>query len=153
MFEIAGSTTAAKPMIVGLHVDPLAQAVVLSLDEESQIQALDRTQPGLPIKPRRGQTMTHDYKRDGTTTLFAALGVLDGRVIGRCMQRHRHLEFIRFFNAVEREVPAAELIHTVLDNHAHKHAKVLAPIGRPDSVPPRTGNRSHTRSPLGVYHQ
>jgi len=94
--------------IVGLHVDPSAHAVMLSLDEESQVQALDRTQPGLPIKPGRCQTMTHDYKRHGTTTLFAALGVLGGRAIGRCMQRHRHLEFIRFFNATEREVPAAD---------------------------------------------
>ena len=93
--------------IVGLYVDPPAHAVVLSLDEKSQIQALDRTQPGLPIKPGRCQTMTHDYKRHGTTTLFAALSVLDGRVIGRCMQRHRHLEFIRFLNAVERQVPPA----------------------------------------------
>ena len=94
--------------IVGLHVDPSAHAVMLSLDEESQVQALDGTQPGLPIKPGRCQTMTHDYKRHGTTTLFAALGVLGGRAIGRCMQRHRHLEFIRFFNATEREVPAAD---------------------------------------------
>ena len=94
--------------IVGLHVDPSAHAVMLSLDEESQVQALDRTQPGLPIKPGRCQTMTHDYKRHGTTTLFAALGVLGGRAIGRCMQRHRHLEFIRFFHATEREVPAAD---------------------------------------------
>jgi hypothetical protein len=105
--------------IVGLYVDPPAHAVVLSLDEKSQIPALDRTQPGLPIKPGRCQTMTHDYKRHGTTTLFAALSVLDGTVIGRCMQRHRHLEFIRFLNAVEREVPAGKLIHTVLDNYAH----------------------------------
>ena len=102
--------------IVGLYVDPPAHAVVLSLDEKSQIQALDRTQPGLPIKPGRCQTMTHDYKRHGTTTLFAALSLLDGTVIGRCMQRHRHLEFIRFLNAVEREIPAGQLIHTVLDN-------------------------------------
>jgi hypothetical protein len=90
--------------IVGLYVDPPAHAVVLSIDEKSQIQALDRTQPGLPIKPGRCQTMTHDYKRHGTTTLFAALSVLDGTVIGRCMQHHRHLEFIRFLNAVERQV-------------------------------------------------
>ena len=76
--------------IVGLYVDPPAHALVLSLDEKSQIQALDRTQPGLPMKPGRCQTMTHDYKRHGTTTLFAALSVLDGTVIGRCMQRHRH---------------------------------------------------------------
>ena len=75
--------------------------MVLSLDEKSQIQALDRTQPGLPLKPGRCQTMTHDYKRHGTTTLFAALSVLDGTVIGRCMRRHRHSEFIRFLNAVE----------------------------------------------------
>ena len=96
-----------------------------------QIQALDRTQPGLPIKPRRCQTMTHDYKRHGTTTLFAALSVLDGTVIGRCMQRHRHSEFIRFLNAVERELPAGKLIHAVLDNYAtHKHPKVLAWLSR-----------------------
>jgi hypothetical protein len=95
-----------------------AHAVALSLDERSQIQALDRTQPGLPIKPGRCQTMTHDYKRHGTTTLFAALSVLDDRVIGRCMQRHRHSQFIRFLNAVERQVPAGKLIHAVLDNYA-----------------------------------
>ena len=95
-------------------VDPPAHAVVLSIDEKSQIQTLDRSQPGLPIKPGRCQTMTHDYKRHGTTTLFAALSVLDGTVIGRCMQRHRHLEFIRFLNAVERQVPAAnELLYLV----------------------------------------
>jgi transposase len=117
--------------IVGLYVDPPAHAVVLSLDEKSQIQALDRTQPGLPIKPGRCQTMTHDYKRHGTTTLFAALSVLDGTVIGRCMQRHRHGEFIRFLNAVEREVPAGKLIHAVLDNYAtHKHPKVLGWLSR-----------------------
>ena len=117
--------------IVGLYVDPPAHAVILSLDEKSQIQALDRTQPGLPIKPGRCQTMTHDDKRYGTTTLFAALSVLDGTVIGRCMQRHRHSEFIRFLNAVEREVPAGKVIHTVLDNYAtHKHPKVLAWLAR-----------------------
>jgi hypothetical protein len=112
--------------IVGLYVDPPAHAVVLSLDEKSHIQALDRTQPGLQIKPGRCQTMTHACKRHGTTTLFAALSVLDGTVIGRCMHRHRHLEFIRFLNAVEREVPAGKLIDTVLDNYAtHKHPKSL----------------------------
>ena len=117
--------------IVGLYVDPPAHAVVLSIDEKSQIQALDRTQPGLPIKPGRCQTMTHDYKRCGTTTLFAALSVIDGSVIGHCMQRHRHLEFIRFLNAIEREVPAGKVIHTVLDNYAtHKHPKVLAWLAR-----------------------
>jgi transposase len=120
--------------IVGLYVDPPAHAVVLSIDEKSQIQALDRTQPGLPIKPGRCQTMTHDYKRHGTTTLFAALSVLDGTMIGRCMQRHRHSEFIRFLsflNAVEREVPAGKVIHAVLDNYAtHKHPRVLAWLAR-----------------------
>jgi transposase len=115
----------------GLYIDPPAHAVVLSLDEKSQIQALDRTQPGLPLKPRRRQTMTHDYKRHGTTTLFAALSVLDGTVIGLCMQRHRHLEFIRFLNAVERQVAADRSIHVVLDNYAtHKHPKVLASLAR-----------------------
>ena len=94
--------------IVGLYVEPPAHAVVLSVDEKSQIQALDRTQPGLPMKKGRAGTMTHDYKRHGTTTLFAALNVLEGQVIGRCMQRHRHQEFIRFLNAVERQVPAGK---------------------------------------------
>ena len=125
------SFTAKLIDIVGLYVDPPAHAVVLSVDEKSQIQALDRTQPGLPLKLGRCQTMTHDYKRHGTTTLFAALSVLDGTVIGRCMQRHRHGEFIRFLNAVEREVPAGKLIHVVLDNYAtHKHPKVLAWLSR-----------------------
>jgi transposase len=113
--------------IVGLYVDPPAHAVVLSVDEKSQIQALDRTQPGLPLKKGRAGTMTHDYKRHGTTTLFAAFDVLEGKVIGRCMQRHRHQEFIRFLNAVEREVPAGKTIHAILDNYAtHKHPKVIA---------------------------
>ena len=111
--------------IVGLYVDPPAHAVVLSIDEKSQIQALDRTQPGLPMKKGRAGTMTHDYKRNGTTTLFAALNVLDGTVIGQCRQRHRHQEFIRFLNALETAVPAGKVIHVILDNYAaHKHAKV-----------------------------
>ena len=92
--------------VVGLYVDPPAHAIVLSIDEKSQIQALDRTQPGLPMKKGRLGTMTHDYKRHGTTTLFAALNVLDGTVIGRNMARHRHQEFIRFLNAVNAELPA-----------------------------------------------
>jgi len=117
--------------VVGLYVDPPAHAVVLSIDEKSQIQALDRTQPGLPMKKGRCATMTHDYKRNGTTTLFAALDVLEGKVIGRCMQRHRHQEFIRFLNAVEREVPADKAVHVVLDNYAtHKHPKVTAWLNR-----------------------
>jgi len=117
--------------IVGLYVDPPAHAIVLSVDEKSQIQALDRTQPGLPIKKGRAGTMTHDYKRHGTTTLFAALDVLEGKVIGRCMQRHRHQEFIRFLNAIESEVPVGKIVHVILDNYAtHKHPKVRAWLSR-----------------------
>jgi len=117
--------------IVGLYVDPPAHAVVLSVDEKSQIQALDRTQPGLPLKPGRCGTMTHDYKRNGTTTLFAALDVLEGKVIGRCMQRHRHQEFIRFLNTLEAEVPAGKIVHVIRDNYgSHKHRKVRAWLGR-----------------------
>ena len=98
----------------------------VSNDEKSQIQALDRTQPGLPLKPGKCGTMTHDYKRNGTTTLFAALNILDGTVIGRCMRRHRHQEFIRFLNAVERAVPAGKVVHAIVDNYAaHKQPNVL----------------------------
>ena len=117
--------------IVGLYVDPPAHAIVLSVDEKSQIQALDRTQPGLPLKPGRCGTMTHDYKRNGTTTLFAALDVLEGKVIGRCMQRHRHQEFVRFLNAIEAEIPAGKIVHVILDNYgSHKHPKVRAWLDR-----------------------
>ncbi|MGH9817859.1 MAG: IS630 family transposase [Candidatus Acidiferrales bacterium] len=117
--------------VVGLYVDPPAHTIVLSVDEKSQIQALDRTQPGLPMKKGRAGTMTHDYKRNGTTTLFAALDVLEGKVIGRCMQRHRHQEFIRFLNAIEAEVPAGKSIHVILDNYAtHKHPQVMAWLAR-----------------------
>jgi transposase len=117
--------------VVGLYVDPPAHAVVLSIDEKSQIQALDRTQRGLPMKKGRCATMTHDYKRNGTTTLFAALDVLEGKVIGRCMQRHRHREFISFLNAVEGKVPAGKTVHVVLDNYAtHKHPRVKAWLNR-----------------------
>ena len=117
--------------IVGLYVDPPAHTVVLSIDEKSQIQALDRTQPGLPMKKGRAGTMTHDYKRHGTTTLFAALDVLEGKVIGRCMQRHRHQEFIRFLNAIEKTVPTKKAVHVILDNYAaHKHPKVIAWLSR-----------------------
>jgi len=111
--------------VVGLYMSPPAHAVVVSIDEKSQIQALDRTQPGLPLKPGKCATMTHDYKRNGTTTLFAALNILDGTVIGRCMSKHTHKEFIKFLNAVERAVPAGKLIHAIADNYAtHKHPKV-----------------------------
>ncbi len=112
-------------------MSPPAHAVVLSIDEKSQIQALDRTQPGLPLKPGKTGTMTHDYKRNGTTTLFAALNVLDGTVIGRNMQRHRHQEFIRFLNTVEAAIPAGKLVHAIADNYAaHKHPKVRAWLAR-----------------------
>ena len=117
--------------VVGLYVDPPAHAVVLSVDEKSQIQALDRTQPGLPMKPGRAGTMTHDYKRHGTTTLFAALNILDGTVIGRNMQHHRHQEFIRFLNTIEQQVPVGKVIHAIVDNYAtHKHPKVRQWLAR-----------------------
>ncbi len=117
--------------IVGLYVDPPAHAVVLSVDEKSQIQALDRTQPGLPMKKGRAGAMTHDYKRHGTTTLFAALNVLDGTVIGRNMQRHRHQEFIRFLNSLDAQVPLRKAVHAVVDNYAtHKHPKVQKWLAR-----------------------
>jgi transposase len=113
--------------VVGLYMEPPCHAVVLSIDEKSQIQALDRTQPGLPLKPGKCATLTHDYKRNGTTTLFAALNVLDGTVLGRCMKRHTHQEFIKFLNAVERAVPAGKVVHAILDNYAtHKPPKVKA---------------------------
>lgn len=132
-FKLSNDPEFAEKMldVVGLYVDPPAHAIVLSVDEKSQIQALDRTQPGLPMKKGRCGTMTHDYKRHGTTTLFAALNVLDGRIIGRCMQRHRHQEFIRFLNAVEGELPAGKVVHVVLDNYAtHKHPNVKAWLKR-----------------------
>jgi transposase len=117
--------------IVGLYLDPPEAALLLCVDEKSQIQALDRTQPGLPMKKGRLGTLTHDYKRHGTTTLFAALNVLDGTVIAQNMQRHRHQEFIRFLNRIEREVPAGKAIHVILDNYAaHKKDKVRAWLKR-----------------------
>jgi transposase len=117
--------------VVGLYLDPPAHSLVLSVDEKSQIQALDRTQPGLPMKKGRAGTMTHDYVRHGTTTLFAAMNVLDGTIIGQCMQRHRHQEFIRFLNRIEAAVPVGKLIHAILDNYAaHKHPKVRAWLTR-----------------------
>jgi len=111
--------------VVGLYMNPPVHAVVVSIDEKSQIQALDRTQPGLPLKPGKCGTMTHDYKRNGTTTLFAALNILDGTVVGRCMPSHTHKEFIKFLNAVERAVRPGRIIHAIADNYAtHKHPKV-----------------------------
>ena len=113
--------------IVGLYLDPPDKALVLAVDEKSQIQALDRTQPGLPLKKGRAGTMTHDDKRHGTTTLFAALDVATGRVIGSCMKRHRHQEFLRFLREIDRATPKRLDLHLIVDNYAtHKHEKVKA---------------------------
>ena len=117
--------------VVGLYLNPPDKALVLCVDEKSQIQALDRTQPGLPLKRGRCGTMTHDYKRHGTTTLFAALSMLDGRVIGDCMPRHRHQEFIRFLKQIDAETPAALDLHLIVDNYGtHKHPRVKAWLKR-----------------------
>jgi transposase len=113
--------------VVGLYLNPPEKAIVLSMDEKSQIQALDRTQPSLPIRPGRAGTMTHDYKRNGTTTLFAALDVLTGSVIGQCLPRHRHSEFLTFLRTIDRQVPRGLEIHLILDNYqTHKHPTVNA---------------------------
>ena len=111
--------------IVGLYMSPPEHALVLCCDEKSQVQALDRTQPGLPIKKGRAQTMTHDYKRHGTTTLFAALNVLDGQVIGQCQPRHTHVEWLKFLRQIDRETPKGKTLHLIADNYAtHKHPAV-----------------------------
>jgi transposase len=111
--------------IVGLYMSPPEHAIVLCCDEKSQVQALDRTQPGLPMKKGRAQTMTHDYKRNGTTTLFAALNVLDGQVIGQCQQRHTHAEWLKFLRKIDRETPKDKTLHLIADNYAtHKHPVV-----------------------------
>jgi transposase len=111
--------------VVGLYLNPPENAIVLCMDEKSQIQALDRTQPSLPMKPGRAGTMTHDYKRNGTTTLFAALDVLTGSVIGQCLPRHRHTEFLKFLRTIDKEVPNGLHVHLILDNYAtHKHENV-----------------------------
>lgn len=113
--------------VVGLYLNPPDQAVVLCMDEKSQVQALDRTQPSLPMKKGRAGTMTHDYKRHGTTTLFAALNVLTGVVIGRCLPRHRNTEFLKFLRIIDREVPTGLQIHMICDNYGtHKHPNVKA---------------------------
>ena len=113
--------------VIGLYLDPPEKAIVFSVDEKSQIQALDRTQPGLPMKPGKAGTMTHDYKRHGTTTLFAALNVHNGTVIGECLPRHRHDEFLTFLKRLDKQTPKALAVHLIVDNYAtHKHAKVKA---------------------------
>ncbi len=123
--------------VVGLYLNPPQQALVLCVDEKSQIQALDRTQPGLPLKRGRCGTMTHDYKRNGTTSLFAALELLQGRVIGQCYERHRHQEFLRFLRRLDQEFPGEIALHLVMDNYGtHTHPKVQAWLRRhPRFVP------------------
>jgi transposase len=111
--------------VVGLYLNPPEQAIVLCVDEKSHIQALDRTEPGLPIKKGRCGTMTHDYKRNGTTTLFAALETLQGQVIGQCYQRHRHQEFLKFLRILDKEFPGKVPLHLIMDNYGtHKHENV-----------------------------
>jgi len=111
--------------IVGLYMSPPEHTLVLCVDEKSQVQALDRTQPGLPLKKGRAATMTHDYKRNGTTTLFAALNVLDGQVIGQCQQRHTHAEWLKFLKKIDRQTPKDKALHLIADNYAtHKHPVV-----------------------------
>jgi transposase len=117
--------------VVGLYLNPPDKAVVLCMDEKSQIQALNRTQPGLPMKKGRCGTLTHDYKRNGTTTLFAALNVLEGTVIGDCKARHRHQEFLEFLRRLDREFPLHLDLHLILDNYGtHKHPKVNSWLAR-----------------------
>ena len=117
--------------IVGLYLNPPEHALVLSVDEKSQIQALDRTQPGLPMKKGRGTTMTHDYKRNGTTTLFAALNTANGEVFGLCQQKHRHQEWLRFLRMIDQTVPAGKEIYLICDNYAtHKHENVKRWLGK-----------------------
>src|SRR5215467_10520096 len=126
-FKVSNDPEFAEKLedIVGLYLNPPEHALVLSLDEKSQIQALDRTQPGLPLKPGRGQTMTHDYKRHGTATLFAALNAADGEVYGLCQERHRHQEWLKFLRLLDQTIPSHLEIHGICDNYAtHKHPKV-----------------------------
>ena len=126
-FKVSNDPNFAEKLdaIVGLYLNPPEHALVLSVDEKSQIQALDRTQPGLPIKKGRGATMTHDYKRNGTTTLFAALDTATGEVYGLCQQRHRHQEWLRFLRMIDLTIPASKEIYLICDNYAtHKHPRV-----------------------------
>jgi transposase len=128
-FKVSNDPRFAEKLadVVGLYVDPPERAVVFSVDEKSQIQALDRTQPGLPLKKGRAGTMTHDYVRHGTTTLFAALDVATGEVLHECMPRNRHIEFLRFLRTIKKSVAPELDIHIIADNLAtHKHAKVKA---------------------------
>jgi transposase len=126
-FKISNDPEFASKLeaIVGLYLNPPEHALVLSVDEKSQIQALDRTQPGLPMKKGRGATMTHDYKRNGTTTLFAALNTANGEVFGLCQERHRHQEWLKFLRMIDRTVPKSKQIYLICDNYGtHKHENV-----------------------------
>jgi transposase len=126
-FKVSNDPDFAEKLeaIVGLYLNPPEHAIVLCCDEKSQIQALDRTQPGLPLKRGRGETMTHDYKRNGTATLFAALSTLDGQVISLCQDRHRHQEWLKFLRLLNEATPESKELHLIVDNYAtHKHAKV-----------------------------
>jgi transposase len=126
-FKISGDPRVAEKLeaIVGLYLSPPQRALVLCVDEKSQIQALDHTQPGLPLRQGRHRTQTHDYKRHGTTTLFAALNTLDGTVLGSCQPRHRHQEWLRLLKQIDAQTPADHDLHLIVDNYStHKHAKV-----------------------------
>jgi transposase len=128
-FKLSGDPRFTEKLtdVVGLYLNPPEKAIVLCVDEKSQIQALDRTQPSLPMKKGRANTMTHDYKRNGTTTLFAALNALDGSVVGECLPRHRHQEFLKFLRTLDREFPGEVDLHLIVDNYrTHKHQNVNA---------------------------
>jgi len=128
-FKLSGDPLFSEKLtdVIGLYLNPPERALVLCVDEKSQIQALDRTQPSLPMKRGRAGTMTHDYKRNGTTTLFAALSTLDGSVVGQCLPRHRHQEFLKFLRTLDREFAGELDLHLILDNYqTHKHADVNA---------------------------
>ena len=130
-FKVSNDPRFAEKLVdvVGLYLNPPEHALVLSVDEKSQIQALDRTQKSLPLFPGRLGTMTHDYKRNGTTTLFAALSVTDGTLISRCQPRHRHQEWIKFLKTIDAETVPEFDLHLIVDNYAtHKHPKVQAPV-------------------------
>lgn len=132
-FKLSNDPDFAEKLIdvVGLYLDPPDHALVLSVDEKSQIQALDRTQPSLPMFKGRCGTLTHDYKRNGTTTLFAALNVSEGRLLGTCMPRHRHQEWIRFLKLIDKETPKVLDLHLIVDNYStHKHQQVKAWLKR-----------------------
>jgi transposase len=132
-FKVSNDPQFAEKLeaIVGLYLSPPEHALVLCVDEKSQIQALDRTQPGLPLKRGRGTTMTHDYKRNGTATLFAALNTSNGEVMGLCMERHRHQEWLRFLRLIDQATPEDKQLHLICDNYAtHKHPKVKRWLAR-----------------------